>query len=85
MDGWAAIHTADRPLLPVSTDSRAQDPLLNQRVNVATKSRPEPTQSVAGRPLSPLDLWFGPMWSTCHKHLSSDTIFGRIPNVLVIF
>jgi hypothetical protein len=38
----------------------------------------------ADRPLSPFDLWFGPTWSTCHKHSCSDTIFGRIPNVLVI-
>jgi hypothetical protein len=29
-------------------------------------------------------LWFGPTWSTCHKHSCSDTIFGGIPNVLVI-
>jgi hypothetical protein len=38
----------------------------------------------AGRPLCPFDLWFGPMWSTCHKHSCSDTIFGGVPNVLVI-
>jgi hypothetical protein len=31
-----------------------------------------------------IDLWFGPMWSMCHKDFYSDTIFGRIQNVLVI-
>jgi hypothetical protein len=30
-------------------------------------------------------LWFGPTWSTCHKDSYSDTIFGRILNVLIIF
>jgi hypothetical protein len=52
----------------------------------------EPTQSVASQPrgwsgwptLEPFDLWFGPTWSTCHKRSCSDTIFGRIPNGLVI-
>jgi hypothetical protein len=29
-------------------------------------------------------LWFGPTWSMCHKHSYSDTIFGGIPNILVI-
>jgi hypothetical protein len=29
-------------------------------------------------------LWFGPTWSMCHKHSCSDTIFGGIPNILVI-
>jgi hypothetical protein len=75
---------AGRPPLPVSTDSRAWDTLVNRCVTVATKSRPEPTQSVAGWPLSPFDLWFGPTWPTCHKHFCSDTMFGRIPNVLGI-
>jgi hypothetical protein len=65
---------------------------MNRRVNIAAKSRPEPTESVDNRPwgwasrlaLDPFGLWFGPTWSTCHKHFCSDTIFGRIPNVLVI-
>jgi hypothetical protein len=38
----------------------------------------------AGRPLCPFDLWFGSTWSTHHKRSCSDTIFGGIPNVLVI-
>jgi hypothetical protein len=50
MDHQAAIRVAGRPLLLLSTDSRAQDTLVNQRVNVAAKFRPELTQSVAGRP-----------------------------------
>jgi hypothetical protein len=50
MDGRMAIHVVGQPLLPVSTDSRAYDPFLNRRVNVATKSWPELTQSLAGRP-----------------------------------
>jgi hypothetical protein len=50
-----------RPLLLISTDSQAQDPLMNRRVNVAAKSRPEPTPSVAGRPaLEPLLLMVWP-------------------------
>jgi hypothetical protein len=53
MDGSAAIHVAGLPLLPVSTDSWALDTLVNRRVNVAAKSRPEPTQSVAGRSADP--------------------------------
>jgi hypothetical protein len=47
MDGRAAIHVANQPLLPVFTDSRAWDTLVNQHMNVATKSRSELTQSVA--------------------------------------
>jgi hypothetical protein len=50
MDGWAAIHVAGRPLLPISTDSRAWDTLVNRRMNIAAKSMPEPAQIVAGRP-----------------------------------
>jgi hypothetical protein len=50
MDGRAAIHVAGQQVLPVSTDSRAWDTLVNQPMNVATNSRPKPTQSVAGRP-----------------------------------
>jgi hypothetical protein len=38
MDGWAAIHVADWPLLPVSTDSQAWDTLVNQRMNIAAKA-----------------------------------------------
>jgi hypothetical protein len=84
MDSRAAIHVAGRPLLPVSTDSWPWDTLVNRRMNIATKSRPDLTQCVAGRPMSPFDLWFGPTWSTCHKHSCSDTIFRRIPNIVVI-
>jgi hypothetical protein len=51
MDSLAAIHVAGRPLLPVSTDSQAQDALLNRCVNIAIMSRPELTQSVASQPL----------------------------------
>jgi hypothetical protein len=51
---WPAGHSS------VSTDSRAYDPLLNQRVNVAAKSCPKSTQSVADRPaLEPLWLVVG--------------------------
>jgi hypothetical protein len=39
---------------------------------------------LVGRPLSPIDLWFGSTWSTYHKHSCSDSIFGRILNVLVV-
>jgi hypothetical protein len=53
MDGRAAIHVADRPLLLVFIDSRALDTLVNRRVNVAAKSRPELTQRVAGWPTGP--------------------------------
>jgi hypothetical protein len=49
MDGRAAIHVASQPLLPVSTDSRAWFTLVNQRMNVAIKSQPKPTQNVVGR------------------------------------
>jgi hypothetical protein len=84
MDGWAAIHVAGWPLLLVSTDFQTLDTLVSCLRSVAAKSRPEPTQSVADRPLGPFDLWFGPMWSMCHKHSRGDTIFGGIPNVLVI-
>jgi hypothetical protein len=84
MDDQVAIHMAGRPLLAVSTNSRAWDTLVNRRMNIATKSWPEPTQSVADRPLSRFDLWFGPTWSMCHKHSCSDAIFGRIPNIVVI-
>jgi hypothetical protein len=92
MDGRAAIHVTGQPLLPVSTELRTLDTLVDCLRSVAAKSQPEPTQSVAGRPwgcpigrpMSPFDLWFGSMWSTCHKHSCGDTIFGRILNVLVI-
>jgi hypothetical protein len=50
MDGRAAIHVAGRPLLPVPIDYRAWDTLINRRMNVAAKFRPELTQSVASRP-----------------------------------
>jgi hypothetical protein len=84
MDGWAAIHVAGQPLLPVSTDFRTWNTLVNRLRSVAVKSRPEPTQTVAGQPLCPFDLWFDPTWSMCHKHSYSDTIFGGIPGILVI-
>jgi hypothetical protein len=84
MDGRAAIHVASRPLLLVSTDSRAWHTLVNRLRSVAIKSQPEPIQCVASQPMCPFDLWFGPIWSTCHKHSCSNTIFGGIPNVLVI-
>jgi hypothetical protein len=50
MDGRAAIHMAGRPLLPVPIDSQAWDTLVNRRMNIAAKSRLEPTQSVVGHP-----------------------------------
>jgi hypothetical protein len=53
MDGWVAIHIACQPLLPVSTDFRTWDTLVNRLRSVAIKYRPEPTQSVAGRPADP--------------------------------
>jgi hypothetical protein len=84
MDDRSAIDEAGRPLLSVSTDFRTLDTLANWLTSVAIKSQPEPTQSVAGWPLCPFDLWFSPTWSMCHKHSCSDTIFGGIPNVLVI-
>jgi hypothetical protein len=80
-----AIHVASQPLLPVSTDFLTLDTLVDHLKSVAAKSWPELTQSVAGRPLGPFDLWSGPTWSTCHKHFCGDTIFDGIPNVLVIF
>jgi hypothetical protein len=55
MDGRMAIHVADRPLLPVSTDFLTLDTLVDRLRSVATKSQPELTQSVAGRPASPWD------------------------------
>jgi hypothetical protein len=58
MDSRAAIHMAGQPLLPVSTNSRTWDTLINQQRSVAIKSQPEPTQSVAGWPLCP-PLTFG--------------------------
>jgi hypothetical protein len=76
---------AGRPLLLSSTDFRTLDTLINRFKSVAAMSRPELTQSVAGRlDLGPFDLWFGSMWSTCHKHSCSDTIFGGLLNVIVI-
>jgi hypothetical protein len=54
MVGRPSMWPTSHPLL-VSTDSRAYDTLVNQPVNVATKSRLEPSQSVAVRPaLEPL-------------------------------
>jgi hypothetical protein len=50
MDGRAAFHVVGQPLLSISTDSRAWDPLVNRLVNIAAKSQPKPTQSVVGRP-----------------------------------
>jgi hypothetical protein len=79
-DGWPG----DDPLLMVSTKSRAYDTLVNRRVNITAKLRPKPTQSVAGWTLSAFDLWLSPTWSIGRKHLCIDTIFGRIPNVLVV-
>jgi hypothetical protein len=77
---------AGRPLLPVFTDFRTLDTLVDRLRSVAAKSRPKLSQSVAGRlALGPFDLWFGPTWSMCHKHSYGDTIFDGIPNVLVIF
>jgi hypothetical protein len=84
MDGQAAIHMTGWLLLLVSTDFLTLDTLLDHLRSVAAKSRPEPTQSVAGRPLGPFDLWFGPTRATCQKYSYGDTIFGGIPNVLVI-
>jgi hypothetical protein len=77
MDGRAAIHVAGRPLLLVSTDYWTWDSLVNRLRSVAIKSRPELTQCLAGHPLGPFDLWFGPTWSTCHTHSYNDTIFGE--------
>jgi hypothetical protein len=54
MDGRLGVPVAVRPLLLVSTDSQTQDTLVNRRMNVAAKSRLEPTQSVSGRPFEPL-------------------------------
>jgi hypothetical protein len=42
MVGW--------PLLPVSTDFRPWDSLVNRLSSVAIKSWPEPTESVVGWP-----------------------------------
>jgi hypothetical protein len=85
MDGRSTIHLAGRPLLPVSTDFRTWDTLVNRLRSVAIKFWPEPTQSVADRPtLVPFDLCFGPTWSMCHKHSCSDIIFGGILNILII-
>jgi hypothetical protein len=39
------------PLLLVSIDSQAWDTLVNRHMNVAAKSRREPTQSVASQPM----------------------------------
>jgi hypothetical protein len=72
------------PLLPVSTDFRTLDTLVDRLRSIVAKSRPELTQSVVDRPLGPFDLSFGPTWSTYHRYSCGDTIFGGIPNVLVI-
>jgi hypothetical protein len=92
MDGQAPIHTAGQPLLLIFTDFRTLDTHVDRLISVANKSHTKLTQSVVGRPrvgpasrpLGPFDLWFGPMWSTCHKHSCGDTTSGGIPNVLVV-
>jgi hypothetical protein len=76
---------AGRPLLLVSTNFLTLDTLVDCLRSIDAKSRLEPTLGVASRPaLGPFDLWFGPTWSTCHKYSCGDTIFGGIPNVLII-
>jgi hypothetical protein len=57
MDDRAVIHVIGWPLLLVSTDSQAWGTLVNLLRSIAVRSRPELTQSVAGRPaLVPLSL-----------------------------
>jgi hypothetical protein len=43
MDGWVAIHMAGRPLLPVSTDFRTLDTLVDYLRSVAGMSWPKST------------------------------------------
>jgi hypothetical protein len=70
MDGWAAIHVADRPLLLVSTNFRTWDTLVNRLKSVAIKSRPEPTHSVAAQPRGwACRLAFGPLWLVVWPHV----------------
>jgi hypothetical protein len=52
MDGRAAIHVASQPLLPVSTDFRTLDTLVDRLRRVAAKYWPKLTQSVAGQVVS---------------------------------
>jgi hypothetical protein len=70
MDDWVTIHVAGQLLLPVSTDFRTWDTLVNWLRRVAVMSRPEPTQSVAGRPRG----WAGlpalvPLWLMVWPHM----------------
>jgi hypothetical protein len=74
MDGWAAIHVASQPLLSVSIDFWILDTLVDRLRSVATKSRPEPTQSVAGRPVGP--------WPPLTCGLAPCGI--RVTNILVV-
>jgi hypothetical protein len=71
MDGRAAIHMADRPLLPGSTDFQHWTPHVNRCSNVIVKSWAEPTQRVADRPRG----WAGwsapgPTWPRVWPHLA---------------
>jgi hypothetical protein len=50
MDGRAAIHMVGRPLLPICTDFRTLDTLVDHLRSIAAMSQSEPSQSVAGRP-----------------------------------
>jgi hypothetical protein len=85
MDGRAAIHVAGQPLLLVSTDLQTWNTLVNELRCIVIKSQPKPTQSVADQlALVPLLLVVWPHMVSCHRHSYSDTIFGGIPNVLVI-
>jgi hypothetical protein len=83
MVGRPSKWSAGRPLLPVSTDFRTLDTLVDRLSSVVTKSRPELTQSMAGRPRG----WAGP-WAPLTFGLAPRgmrvTIFGGIPNILVI-
>jgi hypothetical protein len=63
MDGWAAIHMVGQPLLLISTDFRILDTLVDRLRSVATKSQPEPTQSVVGRPA------LVPLWLVVWPHV----------------
>jgi hypothetical protein len=70
MDCRAAIHVASRPLLPVSTDFRTWDSLVNWLRSIAVKSQPEPTQSVAGRPRGWADRpALVPLWLVVWPHV----------------
>jgi hypothetical protein len=81
MDGRAAIHVAGWPLLPVSTDFRIWDTLVNQLRILTVKSRPEPTQSVAGRPRG----WAGqPAGSCAHLTCGLAPHGLRVTNIPVV-